>query len=38
VRQWLGNSRAVAQAHYLQVTDAHCAAAVGGEQAARNQA
>jgi integrase len=40
---WLGNSRAVAQDHYLQVTDAHFAAAVSmpkhpPEQAAQNAA
>ncbi|MGE5612375.1 MAG: tyrosine-type recombinase/integrase [Bacillota bacterium] len=42
---WLGNSRAVAQEHYLQVTDAHFAQAVqeaaklpGTEGAAQNEA
>src|SRR5207237_1071294 len=37
---WLGNSRAVAQDHYLQVTDAHFAQAVKepSEKAAQNQA
>ena len=40
---WLGNSRAVAQDHYLQVTDAHFDKAVTGaekqpEQAAQNPA
>src|SRR5437762_13070482 len=37
---WLGNSRAVAQDHYLQVTDAHFAQAVKepAEKAAQNQA
>ena len=37
---WLGNSRAVAQDHYLQVTDAHFAAAVKepSDKAAQNQA
>src|SRR5205814_6604379 len=40
---WLGNSRAVAQDHYLQVTDAHFAAAVTepkkqADQAAQNPA
>lgn len=29
VCEWLGNSRIVAQAHYLKVTDAHIAEAVG---------
>ena len=28
VCEWIGNTRAVAQEHYLQVTDAHFAAAV----------
>ncbi len=34
---WLGNSRAVAQEHYLQVTDSHFAQAVGAEQKAEHQ-
>lgn len=41
VCQWLGNSQAVAQEHYLQVTDAHFAAAIEPEQkvyAAQNPA
>ena len=40
VRAWLGNSRAVAQEHYLQLTDAHFAHAVQEppEQAAQNPA
>jgi hypothetical protein len=40
---WLGNSRAVAQDHYLQVTDAHFAQAIAEppkrpEEAAQNPA
>jgi len=35
---WLGNSEAVARKHYLQVTDAHFAAAAGGECAAHGAA
>src|SRR5262249_48777225 len=36
---WLGNSRAVAQDHYLQVTDAHFAQAVGaGKDSAAQKA
>ena len=45
VCQWIGNSRAVAQEHYLQVTDAHFVSAVqeqpapvAGIQAAQNAA
>ncbi|HEY1628407.1 MAG TPA: site-specific integrase, partial [Tepidisphaeraceae bacterium] len=39
VCQWIGNSRAVAQEHYLQVTDAHFeAAAKHVEKAAQNPA
>jgi integrase len=29
---WIGNSRAVAQEHYLQITDAHFARAIGGTE------
>ena len=37
---WIGNSRAVAQEHYLQVTDAHFAQAIqdSPKEAAQNQA
>ena len=42
VCQWIGNSEAVARDHYLQVTDAHFAAAAGvgtsSEKVARNPA
>ncbi len=39
VCEWIGNSRAVAQEHYLQVTDAHFAQAViASESAAQNAA
>src|SRR5207248_10138793 len=35
---WLGNSRAVAQEHYLQVTDAHFALAAADAPSAQNPA
>ena len=38
VCEWIGNSPAVASRHYLQVTDAHFARAVGGHKGALQKA